>query len=225
MGGRFAARFHKDATKLFAFSPEHVYNNISLDHAIELKEEFDFNIELIIDDEPNAYIYPSGKRASSVFGKWFDSLMNIKIKFPKNKLIKHLMSSLWGSLSRGNNIIKTWKEIEEEGLSVGIGNDFDYKIADYVRTDEKEYYKLQCMNQPYKHNFRLKSFLTSYGRVKIAEVIMKDIDSVLRVHTDGVVFNKEMKLDFKRLVAEDKTTGQINWLGVNNYTCLSSSSI
>ena len=216
---------HKDATKLFAFSPEHVYNNISLDHAIELKEEFDFNIELIIDDEPNAYIYPSGKRASSVFGKWFDTLMNIKIKFPKNKLIKHLMSSLWGSLSRGNNIMKTWKEIEEEGLSVGIGNDFDYKIADYIRTDEKEYYKLQCMNQPYKHNFRLKSFLTSYGRVKIAEVIMKDIDSVLRVHTDGVVFNKEMKLDFKRLVVEEKTTGKIQWLGVNNYTCLSSSSI
>ena len=81
------------------------------------------------------------------------------------------------------------------------------------------------MHQPYKHNFRLKSFLTSYGRVKIAEVIMKDIDFVLRVHTDGVVFNKEMKLDFLRLIAEDKTTGKINWKGVNNYTCLSSSSI
>ena len=54
---------------------------------------------------------------------------------------------------------------------------------------------------------------------------MKDIDSVLRVHTDGVVFNKEMKLDFKRLVVEEKTTGKIQWLGVNNYTCLSSSSI
>jgi len=49
---------------------------------------------------------------------------------------------------------------------------------------------------------------------------MEDIDSVLRVHTDGVVFNKEMKLDFKRLVVEEKTTGKIQWLGVNNYTCL-----
>ena len=216
---------HKHATKLFAFSKDHVYNNISLDHAIELKEEFDFNIELIIDDEPNAYIYPKGIRASSVFGKWFDTLMMIKAKFPKNKLIKHLMSSLWGSLSRGNNIMKTWAEIEQEGLNVGIGNDVDYKIVDYISTSTQEYYKLTCMHQPYKHNFRLKSFLTSYGRVKIAEVIMKDVDAVIRCHTDGVVFNKEMKLDFHRLIVEDKSTGLINWKGVNNYICLSSSSI
>jgi hypothetical protein len=54
---------------------------------------------------------------------------------------------------------------------------------------------------------------------------MADVDAVIRCHTDGVVFNKEMKLDFKRLIIEDKTTGKINWKGVNNYTCLSSSSI
>jgi len=216
---------HKHATKLFAFSSDNVYNNISLDHALELKDEFEFNIELIIDDKPNAYLYPKGIRASTVFGKWFDTLMNIKLKFPKNKLIKHLMSSLWGSLSKGNNIMKTWDSIEKEGLKIGMGNDADYKIAEYISTNTQEYYKLTCMHQPYKHNFRLKSFLTAFGRVKIAEVIMTNPDAVLRVHTDGVVFNKKMKLDFVRLIAEDKTTGKINWKGVNNYTCLSSSSI
>jgi hypothetical protein len=216
---------HKHATKLFAFSKDHVYNNISLDHALELKDEFDFNIELIIDDQPNAYIYPKGSRASSVFGKWFDTLMNIKIKFPKNKLIKHLMSSLWGSLSKGNNIMKTWDDIEKEGLKIGMGDDADYKIADYIKSETQEYYKLTCMHQPYKHNFRLKSFLTSYGRVKIAEVIMTDINSCIRVHTDGVVFNKKMNLNFQRLIVEDKTTGKINWKGINNYIRLSSSSM
>ena len=215
---------HIHATKLFAFSKDHVYNNISLDHAIELQEEFNFKIELIIDDKPNAYLYPKGIRSSSVFGKWFDVLFKIKTKHPKNKLIKHLLSSLWGSLSHGNNIIKTWDEIEKEGLKIGIGNDSDYKIADFTLTNDKEYYKLQCMKQPYKHNFRLKSFLTSYGRVKIAEVIMTDLESCIRVHTDGVVFNKEIKLNFPRLVSEDKTTGLIQWKGVNNYTCLSSAS-
>ena len=113
--------------------------------------------------------------------------------------------------------MKTWDEIEKEGLKVGIGNDSDYKISDYTLTNDKEYYKLQCMKQPYKHNFRLKSFLTSYGRVKIAEVIVSDLDAVIRVHTDGVVFNKKMKLDFPRLIPEDKTTGLIQWRGVNNY--------
>ena len=135
------------------------------------------------------------------------------------------MSSLWGSLSKGNNIMKTWDDIEKEGLKIGMGNDADYKIADYIKSETQEYYKLTCMPQPYKHNFRLKSFLTSYGRVKIAEVIMTDIDSCIRVHTDGVVFNKKMNLNFQRLIVEDKTSGKINWKGINNYICLSSSSI
>ena len=166
---------HKHATKLFAFSPEHTYNNISLSHAMDLQHNFGFKIELIIDDKPNAYIYPTasssvgmqpnGIRASSVWGVWVDKLIKIKTKFPRNKLIKHILSSLWGSLSRGNNIIKTWEEIETEGLKVGIGGGSDYKIINYTLTQDKEYYKLQCMSQPYKHNFRLKSFLSAFGRV------------------------------------------------------------
>ena len=84
---------HKHATKLFAFSKTHTYTSISLNHALELQEEFNFKIDLIVDDKPNAYIYPKGIRASSVFGVWADRLMKIKMKFPRNKLIKHLLSS------------------------------------------------------------------------------------------------------------------------------------
>ena len=122
---------HKHATKLFAFSPNDIYNNISLDHAIELQDDYNFKIDLIIDDKPNAYIYPPGIRSSSVFGVWVDKLTKIKLKYPKNKLIKHLLSSLWGTLSQSNNIIKTWDEIQEEGLKIGMGSSFDYKIIDY----------------------------------------------------------------------------------------------
>jgi predicted AlkP superfamily pyrophosphatase or phosphodiesterase len=64
---------HKHATKLFAFSSDDVYNNISLDHAIELQDDYNFKIDLIIDDKPNAYIYPPGIRSSSVFGVWVDN--------------------------------------------------------------------------------------------------------------------------------------------------------
>ena len=211
---------HEHATKLFAFSPEHTYNNISLSHAMDLQHNFGFNIELIIDEKPNAYIYPKGIRASSVWGVWVDKLSKIKTKHPKNKLIKHLMSSLWGSLSRGNNIIKTWDEIESEGLKVSIGNGGDYKIVNYTLTENKEYYKLQSMVQPYKHNFRLKSFLTAFGRVKIADVALENIDAVIRIHTDGIVFNKNMKLNFPGLIREDKSSGRVEWKGVNNYTII-----
>ena len=214
---------HKHATKLFAFSPDHVYNNISLSHAFELQEDYDFEIELIVDDKPNAYIYPNGVRSSTIFGVWIDKLSKIKLKYPKNKLIKHLLSSLWGTLSQSNNIFKTWDEIEQEGLKIGIGSGYDYKIIDYKA--EKDYYKLQCMAEPYRHNIRLKSFLTAYGRVKIAEVALSNLDGCIRIHTDGIVFNKQMKDKFIGLIKEDKTTGKINWKGVNCYTCLSSCSV
>jgi hypothetical protein len=99
-----------------------------------------------------------------------------------------------------------------------------FKHIDDYRA-EKDYYKLQCMAEPYRHNIRLKSFLTAYGRVKIAEVAQTNINNCIRIHTDGIVFNKPMKDKFIGLIKEDKTTGKINWKGVNCYTCLSSCSV
>jgi hypothetical protein len=211
---------HKHATKLFAFCKEHTYTSISLKHALELQDEFNFKIDLIVDNKPNAYIYPKGVRASSVFGVWCDKLFKMKLKFPKNKLIKHLLSSLHGSLSRSNNLMKTYEQIQEEGLKISIGETADYKIIDYVCNDNKEYYKLQSMIQPYRYNFRLKSFLTAYGRVKIAEVAQTNLDNCIRIQTDGIVFNKNVKLNFPLLVKDDKTTGLIKWENVNKYSDL-----
>ena len=210
---------HKDATKLFAFSKQDVYTNISLNHALELTE-YNFKIELIVDDKPNAYKYDKGIHSSTIFGVWLDKLMKVKKLLPKNKLVKHLLSSLWGSLSHSNNIMKTYEEVQEEGLKICITEDADYKITDYIWTNEKEYYKLQCMNNPYRYNFRLKSFLTAFGRVKIAEVALENINDVIRIHTDGIAFKKQMKFNITGLIAEDKTTGLINYKNVNNYSNL-----
>ena len=63
------------------------------------------------------------------------------------------------------------------------------------------------------------------GRAKIAEVAQTYLDGCVRIHTDGIVFNKNMKEKFIGLIKEDKTTGRINWKGVNCYTCLSSCSV
>jgi hypothetical protein len=207
---------NKHATKLFAFSKNHVYNNISINHALELSE-YNFNVELIIDDKPNAYMYDKEIRSSKVFSIWIDKLMKIKKKHPKNKLIKHLMSSLWGSLSRSSNILKTYDEIQAEGLKICMTDKSDYQITDYVWTNSKEYYKLQDMNQPYRYNFRLKSFLTAFGRVKIAEVAIQDLEAVLRIQTDGIVYNKPMKFNISGLIADEKTTGLIKFDHVNKY--------
>jgi hypothetical protein len=211
---------HKHATKLFAFSKHDVYTSISLKHALDLVDDYNFKIDLIVDGKPNAYVYKKSMRASKVFGVWYNKLMMIKKLFPKNKLVKHLLSSLWGSLVHSNNVMKTYEEIQAEGLKVGIGDTADYKIVDYIWTNTKEYYKLQCMSKPYRTNFRLKSFLTAYGRVKIADVAMENLDEVKRIHTDGITFGIPMKFDIKGLIPEEKTTGLIKFEHVNKYSLI-----
>lgn len=210
---------HKHATKVFAFSNTNTYTNTSLQHAIDLRDDYDidFNIELIIDDKPNAYIYDSFVRGTKVFENWIDKLFEIKRMHPKNKLIKHLMSSLHGSLSRSNCVFKTFESIESEGLDVSMGSSSDYKIIEYVCNENKELYKLQCNHNPYRFPFRLKCFLTAFGRVKIAEVALYKIDDVIRVQTDGVSFKSDTHPNFPLLIADDKSTGMIQWDHVNKY--------
>ena len=53
--------------------------------------------------------------------------------------------------------------------------------------------------------------------MKIAEVAQVDLDAVIRIQTDGIVFNKDIKLDFPLLVRDDKTTGLIHFDNVNKY--------
>ena len=76
------------------------------------------------------------------------------------------------------------------------------------------------MIQPYRYNFRLKSFLTAFGRVKVAEVAQQDLESCIRIQTDGIVFNKDIKLNFHLLGRDSKTTGLIRWDNVNKYSDL-----
>ena len=225
----------KRVLKVFAFSKYNVYNNISLRHALDLQDEFNLKIDLIIDDKPNAYIYPKGVRGSSIFGTWCFTLYQIKTKYPKNKLIKHLLSSLWGSLSRKNKLFRTYQQIQDENLKVSmdVEEGSDYKIINYTLTDTKEYYELQSLVNPYKHNLRLKSFITAHGRCNIASVAMQNLPGVIRIQTDGIVFNKPIILDHKAimqlpykeqflkyLVPDAKTTGFIKWENVNRYSDL-----
>jgi len=200
----------------FNFSKDNVYTSTSLEYANSL----DLNIELIIDDQPNAYLYDNVIRGNQIFGMWIEKLFKIKTLYPKNKLIKHLLSSLWGSLTRKNIIRKTYDEILEEKLDVSFNENNFYKryYIDDIKYDStgKEYYELLDNEKPYHYNIRLLPFLTAFCRNKIASFIDDDSD-VIRIQTDNIVFNKPMKFDDPLFKSEAKTTGLIKWRNVNSY--------
>ena len=213
---------NKNFKKIFSFSPKHTYTHISLKHAMKYKKKFDVNIELIVDDKPNAYIYRTKDlvKASEIFGEWYNRLIQLKKLYPKNKLVKHLMSSLWGTLTQYNMIYKSYDELEKEGYDWGYTKECDYIVQDKymsAHSNDEENYKLLDSNNPFKYNIRLLPFLLSYARNKIAEVALKDIDNVIRIHTDNVTFKKDPKLDIPNLLREDKTSGMIEWRHVNGY--------
>ncbi len=206
--------------KVFSLSKENVYTHYSVLFILELiaNHGFQIDIRLIQDGEPNAYLYDDADIVPSynIFHHWFSCMYNLKKKYRKNILVKIISSSLWGHLSQKNTICVDSKKIGD--YDVDIGNDAEYKIVDIVaKRDGSEYYELLDTAHPYIMNLRLKPFITSYGRNKIARVALSMIDNVIRIHTDGVAFNKPYSKESYAFLPESKTTGKFRFNNVNNY--------
>lgn len=210
--------------KIFAFSKHHVYHYRSLYHALKYKDEFDVDIKLIKSHKTNAYLYDEDclQPANKIFHDLKKVILYLKRKYPKNRLVKFIGSGVWGHLSMRNTIFKTSEEIESEKIDVGFDDTSDYIILDKKiyggGAKSKELYELLDSKSPLKTSIRLKPFLTAYARNKTARVALKDIDNVIRIHTDGLVFKKKHdEFITEELKAEDKTTGKIKWTHCNEY--------
>lgn len=216
--------------KIFMFSRHNYYTHYSINFAYKFREEFNIKLELVVDGNYNALIYDDEKLAngSDVFGYWFKFLSGLKSKYPKNKLVKRLMSSLWGSLTAFNR--KCYEDIEDLDISEFDDDDkTEYKLLEEKRylDNSKDYgyrsvYFCIPSEQPYREELaRLKPFLVSFCRAYVGKMIMKEnlLENVVRIHTDGIVLNKEH--DFTHLKyypkPEDKTTGKIKFSNVINY--------
>ena len=205
-------------TKVFSFSKHNVYTHYSLNFAYELirKHNFKIDIELMQDGEPNAYLYKDEDLITSnlLFNDWFACILNLKKKYPKNILVKMLSSSVWGHLSQKNITFVDGDKIDDYDKD-------DYKIMDIIiKEDGSEDFKLLNTQKPYKLPIRLKPFLTSYGRNKTARVALRMIDNVIRIHTDGVCFDKPYTVKSENLLPDDKYTGHFNFVNIRNYTRL-----
>jgi hypothetical protein len=205
--------------KIFTFSKHNVYLDISLSFALKYQKQFDVKINLIIDDLPNAYLYNTYDMVTinSICKLWFDILSKLKVKFPKNRLIKHLISSAWSTLNSYNIVRKTYEEILSEKLNVSIDYEGDFKITSKIKNNHNDYYELLNLNCPYKFNIRLKPYVTGYGRNLISKLSMKDLGSVVRVYTDCVSFDKPMNINDPNIVFEEKSSGMIYFKNNCNY--------
>ena len=211
--------------KLFMFSKNNRYTHYSVNFCLKHKKKFNIKFEILnTDKEYNCYVYDEKDliKTSSIFCNWFSTLFKIKKEYPKNKLVKHLLSSIWGILCQYNRtIINTDEEFYELDIS-----DTAFKLLDTYEYFNKEKdaicrtYTVLDVNKPYKYNFRLKPFLTSYSRKMFAEFIISNVDNldnVVRIHTDSVVLRTEQNFtqEYKPIL-ESKNTGLISWKSINS---------
>jgi hypothetical protein len=214
--------------KVFRISDDNIYTNYDIELLRELQTKYNVEIEyhLIMDDKPNAYLYGNDCLVAGhkLFGKWYNKMNNLRQKYKDNYLIKHLSSKLWGVFSQNIKICISEDDIDEKGLDIGNEN-HDYLISKLINRKTHTYYELIDTKKPFRYNIRLKPFITSLARKNTALLAMKNIDNVVRIHTDSVSFieplDSEIVISYGNLKFEHKSSGSnIEWINVNEMTRL-----
>ena len=236
MVGFYRVNIHTDDenfNKIFMYSKDNVYTHYSLKFALKYQKQFNIRIELIVDGDINAYVYLSTKNKyhdtqcmpfKFVCSKWSSELNKLRDQCSKsNGILKMLSSSVWGHLSRKRAIIRKESDIEKEGLSdkIGFSDDLEYKIVKQSFPDDngEVFYKLVKTDKIYYYPFRLKPFITSYGRCIIGETAIKmGLENVIKIHTDGICLTKPCDTYTElsnNLVPEEKSTGKLYFKRIN----------
>lgn len=211
---------NQEVVKIFRFNPLNVYTHTSLKFVLKYKNEFDFEIELINDSKPNAYIYPidclvSGKL---LFSNYYNKVIKIRTKYPDNKLAKFMLSSLWGTISRQYYKNKTDEELEDDDVMIGMNVEEDDKI--FIDEDfESGNNKYLDITRPFVHNIRLKTWLKSAVNNIMGSIFIKlGTENIIRVHTDG--FSSLIPVDFHidNLLPDSKYTGKFHYINTKLFS-------
>jgi len=215
-----------DVKKIFSFSKHHVYTHDSIKFAYKHRDRFNFKFKfwgksygvnsMIYEDDEDDEILKNG---NYFFGKWFNKLHEMRLLYPKNKLIKNLLCSCWGCLTKKSLIYKTHDEIIKECINIDIDGEGEYKIINLIfKDDGEDYYELQKNDSPYKYAMaRMKPFLTGRCRNLTANLCIRGgVEFCIRIHTDNCVFTRPYDVsDIENLYPEEKTTGNLNFTVIN----------
>ena len=211
-------------TNVFNFSEDNHYTSTLLNSIYKYKDFFGLSFKLLEVDETydyNALIweYDDLMDGEKLFGQWLKDMLSVKAKIPKNKLLKHLLSTIGGTLTSFKNLyINNFSELDITSIYGNI--DSEYKLRKKTDTGLYKYVK---SDDAYKYNFaRIKPFLVSFGRKKLFELIMKHnlIDKVVAIHTDRITLTEDY--DFSKTnkyypIHEDKSSGMIKFYNAIHY--------
>ena len=162
-----------DFKKIFAFNKNNYYPHYDVILACKYKKLFNIkttNLYSVVVYEEEDLIY-----SHKIFKDWYRDLSKLKKDYPKNKLLKHAFSSLWGSLIRFERDFKEDGEIFEidasdidskEHTKYKVINENHYK-CDKNKTKKKTIYEIIESDKPYTHNLaRLKPLFYSFYTCK-----------------------------------------------------------
>jgi hypothetical protein len=224
---------------IFVTNVNNWYTHYELNFLLSNEEELKCSMKLITDNEYNALIYRKKTLIDGfkIFNQWNMRLQEVKNELPNNGLVKMLRSRLWVFLSERNSKTYTEQEIINENIEcdINLESAYRYLLVNEVRKRNGEMvYELLDKEQPYRYNYRLKPFITSFQRVVIAQIGMQHIKAIVRIHTDAITYDiKKLKdhydidieagdilhksEDLPTFKIEDKTTGKIEFKNINVY--------
>lgn len=174
--------------KFFRFSKTDTYTHYDLLAATELG----LDMTLIQDSQWNFYFYERSKLGPShtIFKPFVDYCYKLKQQY---KPAKTLLNSLWGALcEKDRHTLRL-----NPDMDFTVHDDLNIKIALPTRKEELklEYEKPEHM---YKTDYaRIGPFLTAYARLKLMRAAKPYADHIVRIHTDAIVLNKDIKVDLK----------------------------
>lgn len=206
--------------KVFKFSKNDHYTSNTLMTLYKYKDDFGLEFQLLEADETydyNAYVYNESMNGYIAFNKWFQTLYVAKQK-DKNPLIKHLLSSLWGTLCQYKSVYITKDELVD--YDIAYNDDSEYKIIGTLHN----VYKCINTNDAYAYTCaRLKPFLTSFGRDYMLEYIMRNnlLKRLVAIHTDRFTLKKEYTPPNDKQyhpIYEEKSSGLLTFKNTIHYS-------
>lgn len=186
-------------TRLFSYSKRTYYTHFDLTTAKALG----LSIE-IVGGSNNVLLYPKRVHSHHLFAPFVEFMDGVYKKCSERgrKRCKLIMNALWGGLSMANDARVDLNESRELDLK-------DREVV-HVEPYKKSFLvNVQCYTKRFKTDYaRIGAFLPAYGRRVMFQQLQKHYKNIKRVHTDGFISQKKLKMDVGTEIGQWKVEHQ-----------------